>query len=125
MSKLQDADSLTIYEFLQANSYRQCVGDRCMYLKTVADNFLILALYVDDVIVVINLLLLLKSEKEKLMKRFAMKDLGEAKFCLGIQIIRRRKEGKMLLLQQSCFENLLEKFGMEIRSQFRRLKALA
>ena len=47
------------------------------------------------------------------MTRFAMKDLGEAKFCLGLQIICKRKEGKMLLLQKSYLENLLEKFGME------------
>ena len=46
------------------------------------------------------------------MKRFAMKDLGKAKFCLGIQIIRKRKEGRMLLLQKSYLENLLAKFGM-------------
>ena len=104
---------LTIDEFLQANSYKQCDGDRCVYLKTVEDKFLILALYIDDVILATNSQELLKSEKEKLMTRFAMKDLGEAKFCLGIQIIRKRKEGKMLLLQKSYLENLLEKFGME------------
>ena len=104
---------LTIDEFLQANSYKQCDGDRCVYLKAVGDKFLILALYVDDVILATNSLQLLKSEKEKLMKRFAMKDLGEAEFCLGIQIIRKRKEGKMLLLQKSYLENLLVKFGMQ------------
>ena len=104
---------LTIDEFLQDNSYKQCDGDRCVYLKAVGDKFLILALYVDDVILATNSLQLLKSEKEKLMKRFAMKDLGEAKFCLGIQIIRKRKEGKMLLLQKSYLENLLVKFGMQ------------
>ena len=63
-------------EFLQANSYRQCDGDRCIYLKTVEDKFLILALYVDDATLATNSLQLLKSEKEKLMTRFAMKDLG-------------------------------------------------
>ena len=104
---------LTIDEFLQASSYKQCDGDRCVYLKTVEDKFLILALYVDDVILATNSQELLKSEKEKLMTRFTMKDLGEAKFCLGIQIILKRKEGKMLLLQKSYLENLLEKFGME------------
>ena len=47
------------------------------------------------------------------MTKFAMKDLGEAKFYLGSQIVRKRTEGKMLLLQKSYLENLLEKFGME------------
>ena len=82
-------------------------------MKTVEDKFLILDLYVDDVILATNSLQLLKGERENLMKRFAMKGLGEAKFCLGIQIIRRRKEGKMLLLKKSYLQNLLEKFGME------------
>ena len=101
LNKLQHAGSSTIDEFLKANSYKQSDRDRCVYLKTVQDKFLILALYVDDVILATNSLQLLKSEKENLMKRFAVKYLGEAKFCLGIQTIRRRKEGKMLLLQKS------------------------
>ena len=104
---------LTIDEFLQANLYKKCDGDRCVYLKAVGDKFLILALYVDDVILATNSLQLLKSKKGKLMKGFAMKDLGKAKFCLGIQIIRKRKEEKMLLLRKSFLENLLVKFGMQ------------
>ena len=113
LNKLQHAGSSTIDEFLKANSYKQSDRDRCVYLKTVQDKLLILALYVDDVILATNSLQLLKGERENLMKRFAVKYLGEAKFCLGIQIIRRRKEGKMLLLKKSYLQNLLEKFGME------------
>ena len=82
-------------------------------MKAIGDKFLISALYVDDVVLATNSLQLFKSEKGKFMKRVAMKDLGEAEFRLGIQIILKRKEEKMLLLQKSYLENLLVKSGMQ------------
>ena len=93
-------------------------------MKAVEDKFFILDLCVDDVNLATNSLELLKSEKEELMKIFAMKDLGDAKFCLGIHIIRKRIEGKMLLLQKRCLEISLQNFECKIQSQSQHLKTL-
>ena len=56
---------------------------------------------------------LLRSEKEALQKQLCMKDLGEARYCLGIQIERNRAEKKMLLHQSTYHKNLLQKYGMQ------------
>ena len=56
---------------------------------------------------------LLRSEKEALQKQFCMKDLGEARYCLGIQIERNRAEKKMLLHPSTYRKNLLQKYGMQ------------
>ena len=56
---------------------------------------------------------LLQNEKEALQKQFCMKYLGEARYCLGIQIERNRAEKKILLHQSTYLKNLLQKFGMQ------------
>lgn len=45
-------------------------------------------------------------------KRSDMKDFGEAKFCLGLEITRNHKENKLWLAQQSYMEKLFERFGV-------------
>ncbi|KAK9695095.1 hypothetical protein QE152_g33107 [Popillia japonica] len=42
-----------------------------------------------------------------------MKDMGEARFCLGMQITRDRKAGKLWLDQELYTREILQRFGME------------
>ena len=42
-----------------------------------------------------------------------MKNLSEARYCLGIQIERNRAEKRMLLHQSTYLSNLLRKYGMQ------------
>jgi len=51
--------------------------------------------------------------KKELGKSFAMKDLGQAKQILGMQITRDRKNGKIWLSQQRYIEKVLKKFNMD------------
>lgn len=57
-------------------------------------DFLILTLYVDDIIVAGSYMKKIDDLK-KLAKKFFMKDLGETKQHLGIQISRDRKNKKL------------------------------
>lgn len=47
-----------------------------------------------------------------LNSRFKMKDLGEAKFCLGLRITRDREKGKIFIDQQNYIEEILKRFNM-------------
>nr|GEV14354.1 hypothetical protein [Tanacetum cinerariifolium] len=58
--------------------------------KTSVSNFTFLILYVDDIIIMGNHIPSLQSVKDYLGKCFAMKDLEEAAFILGIKIYRDR-----------------------------------
>ena len=42
-----------------------------------------------------------------------MKDLGEASYVLGIQILRDRPSGNMILFQQTYSERILKMFNMQ------------
>ena len=45
-------------------------------------------------------------------QEFEMKDLGEAKKILGMEIIKGRKRGKVCLSQRQYLKKVLQRFGM-------------
>ena len=49
-----------------------------------------LTLYVDDILLVGNNLEMIKATKKWLSSLFEMKDMGEARYVLGVEIIRNR-----------------------------------
>lgn len=86
--------------------------DTCLYYKIEGNKMLFLTVYVDDFLVFTNDKKLKKALKKFLCSRFQMKDLGEAKHCLGLRIRRDRVKGELSLDQQSYVEAMLEKFQM-------------
>ncbi|KAI4346140.1 hypothetical protein L6164_013215 [Bauhinia variegata] len=75
-------------------------------------EFIILLLYVDDMLIIGHDTKEIGDLKKELSKSFAMKDLGVAKQILGMKIIRDRKNGKLWLSQQKYIEKVLERFNM-------------
>ena len=64
--------------------------DRCIYMKVVGSKFIILVLYVDDILLAASDLGLLHDVKNYLSSNFEMKDMGEASYVIGIEIFRDR-----------------------------------
>ena len=60
--------------------------DHCIYLKVSGSKFIILILYVDDILLASNDLGIIHETKEYLKNNFDMKDMGEATFVIGIEI---------------------------------------
>ncbi|KAJ9538813.1 hypothetical protein OSB04_031546 [Centaurea solstitialis] len=87
--------------------------DECIYSKTSGSSFIFLILYVDDILLATNSKNLLQTTKAFLMKSFDMKDMGEAHYVLGIEIIRNRRIGTLGLSQKGYIEKVLKRFGME------------
>lgn len=75
--------------------------DECIYFKVRRSKFIVLVLYVDDILLARTDMKLLLETKVLLSKFFEIKDLGEASFVLGIKIIRDRKRGLLGILQES------------------------
>ena len=72
-----------------------------MYFRKFSEgNFIILCLYVDDMLIVGQDVEMICRLKEDLSKSFDMKDLGPAKQILGMEIARDRKAGKLWLSQE-------------------------
>ena len=80
-------------------------------MKGKGENAVYIALYVDDLFMVGVKLVNIQEVKEGLSKEFKMKDLGEAKFLLGIEI-RRQEGGDVLLVQERYARDVLSRFSM-------------
>lgn len=92
--------------------FKRSQADSCVYFKRESKNLAIIAIYVDDLLILTNNENTRVSLKEKLSQKFDMKDLGEARYLLGMNITRNRKTGKVWLNQTTYIHRILQKFGM-------------
>lgn len=70
--------------------FKENIVDRCIYMKVSGSKFIILILYVDDILRATNDFGMLHKNKNFLSKNFEMKDIGEASYVIGIEIFRDR-----------------------------------
>ncbi|CAA0834987.1 cysteine-rich RLK (RECEPTOR-like protein kinase) 8, partial [Striga hermonthica] len=91
--------------------------DKCVYVKDTEKGYVILCLYVDDMLIVGSNDKIIKSTKDMLNSRFDMKDVGLADVILGIKI-HRTSQG-IVLSQTHYVEKILEKFNKDDFTQAR------
>jgi len=100
--------------FMAEQGYSRCNSDHCVYFKRLDnDSYIILCLYVDDMLVVGSNIDHIRELKHQLAQSFDMKDLGAAKQILGMKICRDRKNRKLTLSQAAYVEKVLQRFHME------------
>nr|GEV09737.1 putative retrotransposon protein [Tanacetum cinerariifolium] len=93
--------------------FTQNHDEPCVYLKASGSNITFLILYVDDILIMGNNILMLQSVKSYLGRCFTMKDLGEAAYILGIKIYRDRSRRLIGLCQSAYIEKILKRYCME------------
>ncbi len=72
-------------------------------------DFVILALYVDDILWFSNNTGMLKKEKEALAKRFKVDDMGEVSYVLGMSVKRNRETRTLMINQPKYLEGVLKR----------------
>ena len=100
-------DVIKMFSFIE-NEEEPCVSK-----KVSGSTVVFLVLYVDDILLIENDILMLTSVKVWLSKEFSMKDLGEASFILGIKVYRDRPNRMLGLSQKMYIEEVLKRFSME------------
>lgn len=86
-------------------------SEPCIYFQSDEREIIIIALYVDDILLFSSIGSNKKAEiKSQLMKEFEMKDLSPAHQILGMRLIR--KKDKITLDQSTYIKNVLERFNM-------------
>ena len=86
--------------------------DHCVYTKRSKGSFIILSLYIDDILLAGNDTEMIVATKEWLSSNFEMKDIGEADYILGVKIFRDRSRKILGLSQQTYVKKVLERFQM-------------
>ncbi|CAI7898927.1 unnamed protein product [Closterium sp. NIES-54] len=97
-------------EALMDFGFERSECDPALYHLVRDEGRLSLYLYVDDILLLSSSMVLLDEVKGLLSSRFRMKDLGEAKYYLGVQI--ERDESGILTHQERYILNMLESFGL-------------
>ena len=99
--------------YLRFDEFMITHGYVCVYYKMVkSGNYIYLLLYVDNILIACSERDEIEALKQLLNSEFDMKDLGPVKKILGMEIIRNRRNGTMILSQSKYLEKLLESFGM-------------
>ncbi|KAL5764025.1 hypothetical protein ACOSQ2_016619 [Xanthoceras sorbifolium] len=99
--------------FMSSSGFTRCQADHCCYIKRFDNSFIILLLYVDDMLVAGSDMQEIMNLKRELSKQFAMKDLGAAKQILGMRIKRDTKSGTLLLSQAEYIKKVLSRFNIQ------------
>jgi Reverse transcriptase (RNA-dependent DNA polymerase) len=85
----------------------------CVYVKRSKNKFVILSLYVDDILLASNNKEYVQTIKEWLSSNFDMKDMSEASYILGVKIEIDRSKKILALSQEHYIRKVLEKFRMQ------------
>ena len=93
---------------LQPNS-----NEPCLFTWRDGNKFLILILYVDDILLACSDREKMNEVKQNLCRNFDMTDIGEPKSFLGLNITSDRKAKVLKINQEKYIMKMLTKFGFQ------------
>lgn len=102
----------TIRAEFEALGFERSGSDHSIFVKTANNSILIIALYVDDMLIAGNDRATIDAFKTTLSERFEMTDLGNARWMLGMEIRRDRARRILSISQEQYIEKILERHGM-------------
>ena len=97
-------------DYMKQLGFTQGAADPCVFTRKKNDSLMLIAVYVDDVILAAKTAEEMSSIKELLQSKFKMKDIGKLHFILGINVVLGKES--VSLHQSSYIENMLTRFGM-------------
>ncbi|GJX14652.1 retrotransposon protein, putative, ty1-copia subclass [Tanacetum coccineum] len=100
-------------EEIKKYGFTQNLDEPCVYKRASGSIIVFLILYVDDILLMGNNIPMLQDVKSWLGKCFAMKDLDEAAYILGIKIYRDRSRRLTGLSQNAYIDKILKQFKMD------------
>uniref|UniRef100_A0AAV1UD78 Reverse transcriptase Ty1/copia-type domain-containing protein n=1 Tax=Peronospora matthiolae TaxID=2874970 RepID=A0AAV1UD78_9STRA len=98
---------------LDDQEFKSSAADPCVFVRVTREEYIIIVIYVDDLMISCKTKEHIASIKNSLMEDFSIKDLGDLKYCLRIEIHRKREDGTIKMNQKAYIKRLSEKFGVE------------
>jgi len=86
--------------------------DHCVYVKRSIEGIMFLNLYIDDILLDGNKLKMIEATKKWLSSVFEMKDIGEVRYVLRVEIIRDRPKKLLGMSYEEYIKKVLERFRM-------------
>ncbi|KAL0397063.1 UNVERIFIED_CONTAM: Retrovirus-related Pol polyprotein from transposon TNT 1-94 [Sesamum calycinum] len=91
--------------------FKQSAHDHCMFTKNTSTGFIALLVYVDDILLTAPTLGLIQSVKDYLHSLFTIKDLGEARYFLGLEIAR--SSDGLYVAQNKYVQDIIRDIGLQ------------
>ena len=97
--------------FVNNLKFKQCTSDSCIFVRRDGDVFTYVALYVDDMLIGAKSMEIVQEIKNSLCSQFKLKDLGDARHILGMELNYDRKSRKLNLCQAASVSRMVQKFN--------------
>lgn len=85
--------------------------DQCIYYVQSEDTLMIVALYVDDIVIASNNQMMTKKFVKALQSKFDIQDLGVPQHCIGLEV--NVKPNEVSISQSGYIKQLVKKYGLE------------
>jgi len=93
LKQAQRAWNSRINRHFQANSFIKCPYEHALYTKKEKNrDFLLVCLYVDDLIFTKNNVRMIQEFKDSMIREFEMTDIGIMSYYLGIEVEQKEKK---------------------------------
>ena len=101
-----------LQEYLTSIGFVQSTADPCVFIRVEGKSVTVIAVYVDDLILITAMSEDMTKLKKSLESRFKMKDMGEFHYCLGISAIQDKEKGCLWIHQKQYISRMLEKYSL-------------
>jgi hypothetical protein len=105
--------NITINVWLIEYGFKASELDPCIYVKGVPGKMLIIALYVDDLVIAGHDRKMVDDFKAAISARFEMVDLGKLEWLLGMEVVRDRDKGTIEIKQKAYLQQMLRRYKMD------------
>ena len=102
----------TIDPFLKSLGMQSASADPCIYYRWTGSSLLLIALYVDDLLIASDCSSHLSLIRKSLSRKFKMSDEGDLKFALGIRVLRDRAKKAIHLSSAHKINDILQDYNM-------------
>ena len=101
--------------YLREHGFQPSLCEPCVYIRMSGEDTkpTIISAFVDDLLIFAPTTTETAQVKQLLASRFDVKDLGELKYFLGVEVVRDRKNRKIYLRQSRYIQDLLKRYRME------------
>ncbi|GMF39098.1 unnamed protein product [Phytophthora fragariaefolia] len=103
----------TIDRHLKSMGFKPTKADPCVYTRDDNDQRCVVCLYVDDMLIASRDQDEIISVKAQIAEKFKIKELGQARYILGIEIDYNMEVKTLGICQRAYTEAVIKKFGQE------------
>lgn len=96
---------------LESLGFKKCPSEYVVYTKQEGDDKMMIAVYVDDLLVTGSNIAMIERFKQQMNKNFEMTDMGKLSYYLGIEVEQSR--GCIKLRQTGYTKKIIEKAGLK------------